>query len=506
MMEPILKLKNITKEYPGVLALNKMNLEIRPGEVHALMGENGAGKSTLIKVVSGAVKPNGGTIVYNKKEYAEMTPMLAKKLGIGVIYQEFNLVPELSVAENIFLGQKLRAGWIINRKLMNRKAEELMREFGINIDVRTNVKNLTVAYQQLVEITKTISSNVKVLIMDEPSAPLTNREIKAMFGIIEKLKGNGVAIVYISHRMEEIFQIADRVTVMRDGEYVGTKRIEDTNKADLIKMMVGRALNEQYPSVEKEIGETALEVENISTEAFLKNVSFQVRKGEILGIAGLVGAGRTETARAIYGADRKSSGTVKVHGETITVKRPKDAIRKGISLIPEDRKKHGILLEMPIRDNISFISVRNISKFGIVNKKKDRELSWKYMQELRIKTPTMEQLTKNLSGGNQQKVVLAKSLASNADIIIFDEPTRGIDVGAKQEIYILMNELAKQGMAIIMISSEMPELLGMSDRIIVMHEGEVTGELMRSEATQEKILELASGIKEGEDSRYEYKK
>ena len=494
-MEPILTLKNVTKEYPGVVALDHMNLEVYPGEVHALMGENGAGKSTLIKVVSGAIKPNGGTILYEGKEYDSMTPALSKKLGIGVIYQEFNLVPDLSVAENIFLGQKLTSGFTINRKLMNQRAKELMDSFGIDIDVTKDVKSLTVAYQQLVEITKTISSNVKVLIMDEPSAPLTNREIDAMFGIVRKLKAQGVAIIYISHRMEEIFALADRITVMRDGKYVGTKMASEIDNNGLIKMMVGRDLDEQYPTVEKEIGEVALEVNRLCTDALLKDISFQVHKGEILGLAGLVGAGRTETARAIFGADSKSSGEIRIHGKTVQIHSPKDAIKDGIALIPEDRKKHGALLEMTIRDNISFIAVKSISKAGFVDRNADKNMAEKYIKELSIKTPSMEQLTRNLSGGNQQKVVLAKSLASNSDIIIFDEPTRGIDVGAKKEIYVLMNELAKKGMAIIMISSEMQELLGMSDRIIVMHEGEMMGELRKEDATQEKILELASGIR-----------
>lgn len=495
-MEPILTLKNVTKEYPGVLALDHMNLEIYPGEVHALMGENGAGKSTLIKVVSGAIKPNGGTIVYEGKEYPSMTPSLSKKLGIGVIYQEFNLVPELSVAENIFLGQKLTNGLTINRKLMNQKAKELMESFGIDIDVTREVKSLTVAYQQLVEITKTISADVKVLIMDEPSAPLTNREIDAMFGIVRKLKEQGVAIIYISHRMEEIFALADRITVMRDGKYVGTRMADEIDQNGLIKMMVGRDLDEQYPVIDKEIGEVVLEVKDLSTESLLKNISFELRKGEILGLAGLVGAGRTETARAIFGADAKSSGEICVHGKKVEIHKPKDAIREGIALIPEDRKKHGALLDMTIRDNISFIVIKELSRAGFVDRNADRKMSEKYISELTIKTPTMEQLTRNLSGGNQQKVVLAKSLASDSDIIIFDEPTRGIDVGAKKEIYVLMNKLAQQGMAIVMISSEMQELLGMSDRILVMHEGEMMGELKKEDATQEKILELASGIKE----------
>ncbi len=494
-METILELKNITKEYPGVKALNHVNIAFRKGEVHALMGENGAGKSTLIKIISGAIQPNGGKIVFEGKEYDSMNPILSQKLGIGVIYQEFNLVPEVSIAENIFLGRKLSNGFTINRKVMNQKAQEIMSNFDINMDVTQPVKNLTVAYQQLVEIAKTISNDVKVLIMDEPSAPLTNREITAMFKLIETLKQKGIAIIYISHRMEEIFQIADRISIMRDGEYIGTKAAVDTSRAELIKMMVGRSLNEQFPKIDKKLGDVALEVRNLCTEALLKDINLSVHQGEILGIAGLVGAGRTETARAIYGADPISSGDILVKGKKVSITSPSDGIAHGISLIPEDRKKHGVLLDMSIRDNISFISIKSISKATIVNKKADRELAKTYIEKLKIKTPGMEQLSKNLSGGNQQKVVLAKSLASNSEIIIFDEPTRGIDVGAKQEIYMLMNELAKEGMAIIMISSEMPELLGMSDRIIVMHEGKITGELSRQEATQETILELASGNK-----------
>ncbi len=495
MGDTILKMKEIDKSFPGVHALDHVNFEVRKGEVHALMGENGAGKSTLIKVVSGAIKANAGSIVFDGNSYDSMTPALSKKLGIGVVYQEFNLVPELSVAENVFLGQKLTKGFSINRKLMNEEAKKLMDEFGIDVDVTEEVKNLTVAYQQLVEIAKTISSDVKVLVMDEPSAPLTNREIDALFGIVRRLKEKGTAVIYISHRMEEIFALADRVTVMRDGKYVGTEPISEITQDELIKMMVGRSLDEQFPVVEKEIGEVVLEVRGLCTEALLKDISFKVHKGEILGLAGLVGAGRTETARAIFGADPKLAGKIIVHGKEKNITCPRVAIAEGIAYIPEDRKKHGALLGMSIRENISFIAIKDISRLGFVSRKEDAAMSDRYIKDLSIKTPTKEQLTKNLSGGNQQKVVLAKSLASHSDIIIFDEPTRGIDVGAKKEIYVLMNELAARGMAIIMISSEMPELLGMSDRVLVMHEGEITGELTREEATQERILGLASGIR-----------
>jgi ribose transport system ATP-binding protein len=488
----VLELRSITKEYPGVTALKDVSIQFETGEVHAIMGENGAGKSTLIKTISGAISPNAGRIVIDGKEYSQMSPTLSKTLGIGVIYQEFNLIPELSVAENIFLGRRLTSGLTIDRKLMDKKAAEIIEEFGINLNVNQPVRLLTVAYQQLVEIAKSISNDVRVLIMDEPTAPLTNREIDAMFGIIEKLKQKGIAIIYISHRMDEVFKISDKISVMRDGEYIGTKLTSETDRAELISMMVGRSLDEQFPVTEKSIGDVVLELKNINTPALLKNISFNVRAGEILGLAGLVGAGRTETARAIYGAD-PYSGDIYIDGKKVNIEKPKDGIREGIALIPEDRKKHGALLELSIRENISFISIKDISKMSVVSKGKDKSLAQDYIDKLKIKTPGMEQLVKNLSGGNQQKVVLAKSLASRSKIMIFDEPTRGIDVGAKYEIYMLMNQLAKEGMAIIMISSEMPELLGMSDRIIVMHEGEIAGELSKEEATQTRILELASG-------------
>lgn len=494
MEEIILELRNITKEYPGVKALDNVSVSFKKGEVHALMGENGAGKSTLIKIISGSIKPNQGKIIFEGTEYDSMTPVLSQKLGIGVIYQEFNLVPDLSIAENIFLGQRLTSGLTINRKLMNDKAKEILNSLGIHdVDVNTPVRSLTVAYQQIVEIAKTISNQVKVLIMDEPTAPLTKREIDAIFILIDKLKQSGVAIVYISHRMEEIFQISDRVSILRDGQYIETKNIAETDKQELISLMVGRKLTDQYPKIEKTIGETRLEVKHLNTYSLLKDISFTVKAGEILGIAGLVGAGRTETVRAIFGADPMQSGEIFVDGKEVKIHSPGDAIREGLALIPEDRKKHGVLLDMSIKENISFITIKTISKASVINQKADIGLANQYIEKLSIKTPSIDQLAKNLSGGNQQKVVLAKSMASSSKIIIFDEPTRGIDVGAKQEIYILMNQLALQGMAIIMISSEMPELLGMADRIVVMHEGKITGELSAQDATQNRILELASG-------------
>ncbi|MCP1110355.1 sugar ABC transporter ATP-binding protein [Ohessyouella blattaphilus] len=495
-MNAVLRLVNVSKTYPGVKALADVSLKIYPGEVHALMGENGAGKSTLIKIISGAIEPDCGEIFFEEVVYSKMNPILSQKLGIGVIYQEFNLVPELSVAENIYLGKKVNKGALLNRNEMVSKAQKIIDEFGIDIDVRRPVKELTIAYQQLVEIAKTLTNDVKVLIMDEPTAPLTNRETEALFRIVARLKEQGIAIIYISHRMEEIFEISQKVSVLRDGKYVDTKKIEQTSREDLISLMVGRTLNEQFPTVEKTVGSEALRVEGLCTKELLRNISFTLHEGEILGFAGLVGAGRTETVRAIFGADPISAGRIFVDNREVKIDKPKTGIRNGIALIPEDRKHQGALLEMSIKDNISFISVADISRGTIIDRKKDRNLAVKYIDTLKIKTPDINQKVKNLSGGNQQKVVLAKSLASKSNIIIFDEPTRGIDVGAKQEIYALMNELVSQGMAIIMISSEMPELMGMSDRIVVMHEGKITGEVSKEEMSQEYILKLASGYKE----------
>lgn len=491
----LLKLINITKEYPGVQALNKVSLEFEKGEVHALLGENGAGKSTLIKVLSGAIIPNAGRIIYQDKEYECMTPALAQNMGIGVIYQEFNLVPSLTIADNIFLGDEIRKGIIRNKKMMLKKSEELLKSLEIDIDPSMLISDLSVAYQQIVEIAKAVAKNVKVLIMDEPSAPLTNNEVDAMFKLVRKLKEQGVTIIYISHRLEELFEISDRVTVLRDGEYIDTKSTKDTNKKELINLMVGRPLTEQYPQRYVQISDVMLGVKDLFAGDFLKNINFQVRKGEIVGLSGLVGAGRTELARAIFGADERQKGNIYIDGKEININSPKDAIKNGIALIPEDRKKQGVLLKMSIAHNITFASIKKLSKNTVINKKEEKELVEKCIKKLQIKTPSAAQLVKNLSGGNQQKVVLAKWLAAYSNIIIFDEPTRGIDVGAKYEIYTLMNRLVKNGKAVIMISSEMPELLGMSDRILVMHEGEMVGELSKEEATQDLIMHLASGEK-----------
>ena len=493
MGEVILQLNGITKQYPGVLALNDVSVSFEKGEVHALLGENGAGKSTLIKVLAGAIEPNGGKIIINGKEFEHMTPSIAQENGIGVIYQEFNLVSSLSIADNIFLGSEIKNGIIRNKKAMLKKSNELLKSLGIDIDPSTLVKDLAVAYQQIVEIVKAVSKDVKVLIMDEPSAPLTNNEVEAMFKLIDILKKKGTTIIYISHRIEELFAISDRVSVLRDGEYIDTKVTSETKRDELIGLMVGRFVTEQFPERDSEIGEKVLEVKNLYADNYLRDISFDLHKGEILGFAGLVGAGRTELARAIFGADKKQYGEVIIDGKSVDVKSPRHAKKLGVALLPEDRKKQGVLLKMSVGDNITLASIKRLLSRGIIDKKKEASEVSEYVEKLRIKTPTAKQLVRNLSGGNQQKVVLAKWLSANSNILIFDEPTRGIDVGAKHEIYLLMNELVKNGNAIIMISSELPEIIGMSDRIIVMSEGMLVGEMSTHEATQDKIMDIASG-------------
>ncbi|TCL56259.1 ribose transport system ATP-binding protein [Kineothrix alysoides] len=488
-MEPILTLKNITKLYPGVRALDDFSIEFKPGEIHALLGENGAGKSTLIKVISGAIEPTAGEIVYKNKTYSRMTPKISRDNGIEVIYQEFNLVDTLSAAENICMGD--RFGRFVDFKKMEKIAADIFKQFKIDINPKALVEGMTPAHKQIVEISKAISKKCELLIMDEPSAPLTVKEVECMFDIIEVLKKKGITIIYISHRMDEIFRIADRVTVMRDGTFVKTLLTKETNRDELISLMVGRELSSDYPKPKKHYDEEILRLEHIYGNGD-SNISFSLRKGEILGLAGLVGAGRTELARLIYGADRMDSGKIYLEGKEIKIKSTSDAIHYGIGLIPEDRKNQGCFLEQSIEWNIAFNNIRRFSKSGIVNQKQTEEAAKKYGEAMSIKTPSYVQDVKNLSGGNQQKVVIAKTLAANSRIIIFDEPTRGIDVGAKQEIYELMCALADEGIGIIMISSDMEELLGMSQRIIVLAEGKKAGELEKEEFSQTAVLKYAS--------------
>jgi len=488
----LLQLKNITKRYPGVVALKGVNLDVVKGEVHALVGENGAGKSTLIKVCTGAVVPNEGQIVIQGREFSCLTPKLSAQMGIAVIYQEFNLVDGLSVAENIFLGRAIRKGIVIDRKAMAKEAARIFRQLDIDIDPNELVANLTVGYQQLVEIAKAVSQNAQILIMDEPSAPLTQVEAESLYAMIEKLKASGVTIVYISHRMKEVFRLSDRITVMRDGQIIETMNTADTNLDNLVKLMVGRELTETYPPRKPCVSDDVLlEVQNLSGNG-VHDINLQIRKGEVLGLAGLMGAGRTQLAELLFGVKPKTKGRVVLNGNEIHPRLPKEAIECGIALVPEDRKRQGVLLELDVKGNISMAILERISRFLTVNKKEEQRIAEYHRESLRIKTPTLEQKVKNLSGGNQQKVIIAKWLASEPTLVIFDEPTRGIDVGAKSEIYTLLNRLVESGKAVLMISSEMEEVMGMSDRILVLRDGRIVGELERKEFSQEAIMGLAS--------------
>jgi ribose transport system ATP-binding protein len=490
----VLSLKDITKRYPGVLALDRVSVDFLEGEVHALLGENGAGKSTLIKAVAGAIDLDGGVIHVGGHDYQQMTPHLSRSLGIEVIYQEFNLVPPMSAAENIFLGDRIGKSLLVDFGTMRSKTQEIFDLFKANIDPDALVRDLSPAQQQIVAIAKAVSKNVRILIMDEPSARLSVSEVESMFDVIRHLKQRGVTVIYISHRLEEVFKISDRVTVMRDGHYVATRLTQDTNRKELINLMVGRELTEVYPARTITPTETAIEIKNLSGNGD-KDISFSAKKGEILGISGLVGSGRTELAMLLCGAVPIEGGEIWVKGKPVKIKSPADAIKSKIGLLPEDRKGHGLFLEMDVKWNVCFPIVKRLSKNGVVDRKKEAQIAQKYKEQLDIKTPSLDQQLKNLSGGNQQKVVLAKSLATESDILIFDEPTRGIDVGAKQEIYKLMCTLANNGIAIIMISSDMAELLGMSDRIIVLSEGKMAGEVMKEQFNQDHILDLASGTR-----------
>ena len=493
--EYVLELEHIRKEYPGVVALKDVTLQLRKGEVLGLIGENGAGKSTLIKCCSGAVIPTSGKIKVNGKEFDRMTPQLAAENGIAIIYQEFNNVGELSAAENLFLGRPIRNGIMIDRKAMEAEAAKAFAQLQIKIDPRELVKNLSVGYQQMIEIAKAIQQNAKVLIMDEPSAPLTSNEVENMFKVVELLRTQGVSIIYISHRLEEIFRLSDRIEVIRDGEYVTTLITPEATVDELIRLMVGREMTQKYPPRKDCIDEknVVLELKNVTGNGD-HNMSLKVHAGEVLGLGGLVGAGRTELAEVIFGAKPKESGQILLHGREINPKSPREAIDLGIALVPEDRKRHGALLTNSIKNNINMPIYERISKASVINSGTERTNAEKYRKEIQIKCPTINQVVKKLSGGNQQKVILGKWLAADSTLIIFDEPTRGIDVGAKFEIYKLINDLVESGRSVLMISSEMEELIGMSDRIIVLAEGQMTGELEKEEFNADTIMAYASAV------------
>jgi ribose transport system ATP-binding protein len=495
-MDLLVQMQGIDKAFAGVNACAGCQFELRAGEVHALVGENGAGKSTLMKILAGVYKKDAGRIFLRGQEVDIHGPHHAQLLGVTMIHQELNLMPHLTIAQNIFIGREPHKAipFLLDENKINQQAQEILASLHLNLNPKQRVGGLTVARQQMVEIAKALSYNSLVLIMDEPTAALTEAEIDELFHMINRLREKGIGIVYISHRMEEIKKITDRVTVMRDGHYIDTLLTPETTIDRVISLMVGRTIYESKPELpEKPATEVVLEVRNLNRGRELRDVSFQLKRGEILGFAGLMGAGRTEVARAVVGADPCDSIEVRVNGTPVTINSPKDAVKHGIGYLSEDRKRYGLVVGMDVANNVSMASMDQfLSALGIVDDGKINETANQHVQTLAIKTPSVRQRVRNLSGGNQQKVVIAKWLTADTDILIFDEPTRGIDVGAKSEIYKLLNELARQGKSIIMISSELPEILRMSHRIIVMCEGRITGELSSSEATQEKIMQLAT--------------
>lgn len=494
MGELILTMKDINKSFSGVQALKNARLELREGEVVALMGENGAGKSTLMKILTGIYSKDSGTITYNGKEVEFKGPSESEAAGISIVHQELNMMNDLTVAQNLFIGHEEMNGFLINDKLMNEKAERLFKVLNVELNPAEKIGNLTVGKQQMVEIAKAISSDAKVIVFDEPTAALTDSEIEELFKVINDLKAKKKCIVYISHRMDEIRVISDRVTVMRDGEYVDTLITKECQISDIIKLMVGRTIFTE-PKTQSAVPAGApvvLKCENLNRGKHVQNVSFELKKGEILGFSGLMGAGRTEVARLIFGADKMDSGKIYINGKEVKIKSPEDAVKAGIGYLSEDRKRFGLIVDKSVTENTVIATMDEFVKGMLIDEAKSKDVAQKYVEELRTKTPNVDQIVKKLSGGNQQKVVIAKWLVRNCDILIFDEPTRGIDVGAKSEIYNLMEELSKLGKSIIMISSELPEILRMSDRVIVMCEGKVRGVIDIAEASQEKIMESAT--------------
>ncbi|GHU46765.1 monosaccharide-transporting ATPase [Spirochaetia bacterium] len=493
MGDYIVELENISKAFSGVPALRDVHFNLKAGEVHALLGENGAGKSTLVKILSGVHTKDSGTLTIFGKTVDFLNPKTASELGIAIIHQELNLCSHLTVAENIFLGKEPTKHGLLDKKSANDKAHELLQSLNIDINPEMSVGDLQVSKQQMVEIAKALSQNARVLIMDEPTSALTATEIEELFKIIKNLKGKGCGIVYISHRLEELQHIVDRVTVLRDGAYVITQEYKETSQQKLISYMVGRDINEKFPRVECPVGKTVLAVKNLNAGRLVRDISFELHEGEIVGIAGLMGAGRTETTRSLYGIDRKQSGEIILDGKPLTIKKPADAIRSGIVLIPEDRKKDGLFIKLSIKSNIGMPNLDLLSGIlGIVSKSKEKTMALKSCEQLKIKLPSLESDAANLSGGNQQKVVVGKWMSRSFRVAIFDEPTRGIDVAAKIEIYTIINKLKQDGVGILFVSSELPEILGISDRILVMCDGRITGAMSRAQATQEKILDLAT--------------
>ncbi|GAB6859337.1 sugar ABC transporter ATP-binding protein [Microbacterium xylanilyticum] len=501
MSEPILVVEGISKGFPGVQALKGVNLEVRAGEVLVLVGENGAGKSTLMKILSGIYAKDEGTITFEGREVELTSPLQAQHLGITIIHQELNMMPDLTVAQNIYVGREPRTGPFLSERRLNEQAAELLKRLGIDLDAKRRVGDLTVAEQQMVEIAKALSFNAKVLIMDEPTSALTDAEVETLFRLIEQLKAKGTGIVYISHRMDELRRLADRVTVLRDGAYIGSLEKAEIDISKVIEMMVGRHVDESTrPAVKDFSAEpVVLEVEGLSTKSLLADVSFDLRRGEILGFAGLMGAGRTETARAVIGADHRDGGTIRIAGRPVRIRQPEDAVKHGVGYLSEDRKLLGLMLDQDVTFNTVLASLSSYTNaLGWMGDRKAKNQTKQYVQQLRVKTPSVNQVVKLLSGGNQQKVVIARWLMRDCDILIFDEPTRGIDIGAKEEIYRLMQQLADAGKSIIVISSELPEILRVANRIVVFANGRIKGTLRNEEATQEKIMHLAA---HGEENR-----
>ncbi len=494
MSEFALEMVGITKQFPGVTALDKVDFSVRVGEVHGLVGENGAGKSTLMRILAGAQPMDAGEIRINGLPVRITSPQSAQRHGISMIYQEFNLVPRLSVAENIFLG-RMPGGRAVSWRCLYQDAREVLGRVGMDLDVKQPVGGLSIAQQQMVEIAKALSTDARLIVMDEPSATLTDHELETLFDLVKTLRRSGIAIIYISHRLEEIFSICQRVTVMRDGRRIGTHEMCDVDRDELIRMMVGRELAEEFPSLPRTPGPERLRVEGLGRRGVFGGITFSLRAGEITGLTGLVGSGRTEVARALFGADPVDEGAMWVDGRPVRLRSPRDAIAAGIGLLTEDRKNQGLVLGMTVGQNITAANLKALGPGPLVLRGPEREAARRYVDELRIKTPSIEQTVRNLSGGNQQKVVLAKWLFTQSRVLIFDEPTRGIDVGAKAEIYRIINQLAAAGAAVLVISSELPEILGLCDRVMVMHEGAITGELSREEAGQEAIMRLATGIR-----------
>jgi ribose transport system ATP-binding protein len=493
-LEPFLYMKGISKAFPGVVALDNVDFDLCPGEVHGLVGENGAGKSTLIKILSGIYIQDQGEIVLNGEPIALSHPSDAREYGISPVHQELNLEPYLTAAENIFLGhQPLGRFGLINHQKMNRDAQELLENLGVDVAPRRMVAELAVAQRQLVSIAHAVSIDAKIVIMDEPTSPLTERETEMLFNIIRNLKQSGIAIVYISHRLEEVFEIADRVTVLRDGKLIKTMPVSETNLDEVISLMIGRSVSELFQKEIVPIGEPVLKVQHLYRQGFLENISFTLRQGEIIGLFGLAGAGRTDLARVLFGAEPMDEGEILLNGTELRSKTPNKSIKMGLGLIPEDRREHGLVVKQSVKANITLPMLSVLSVFGLISPRAETQLAEKYVDQLQIRTPSINQQVMYLSGGNQQRVVIAKWLATTPKVLILDEPTKGIDIGAKASIHGLMCDMARKGVGILMISSELPEILGMSDRILVMHRGKITGDFPREGASEENIMRAATG-------------